>query len=566
MTTEKPLILTNRLYRYIKSSAVVGLIQAGVELVTNSHDAYVKSTLPSPWEIDIIVNYKNRELIVFDQAVGLTGEEMITNFGQVGNYTSQIQARGYFSRGAKDISAIGNVDFIGIKDDKISNVSLSTTDMFSVHYKDRELTSDERNEYGVKKNGLYVKLHVKESIIFPGFEEMSSISKYFSMRDIFADPNIYANIKVIAENGATLYNDRLIYNPPRVKETLIDNEFKVDGYAGVTATFKLYLLETPVPDTISEKYQEHGVVISSSNAIHEVSTFYNDINGHPYIRHITGRLECKYINQLMYDFDANPDDVGNPFPILDHSRLKGLNRSHPFTKALFRLPHHQMKYVLQELNSRGLSDNQLTHDLSSIFNDLNVFGESFFKEILDSLGCYVKTTDSRTVGYLTKKSVNITSSDEKATFNFKNPDMLSNGNGNIVVNNPTLNIIFTEKDYMEFPYYIYRIDNSITLEININDFLVSKCITKNQENSGKITFTNRAGAEMLLIEIVSEALSREAIKGKQSTATPDTQTISEKSSEPVFKELEKLKNLLVPTLYKIISTESMETVSISASM
>ena len=53
----------------------------------------------------------------------------------------------------------------------------------------------------------------------------------------------------------------------------------------------------------------------------------------------------------MYDFEANPDDSLNPFPILDHSRLKGLNRSHPFTKALYRLPHNQLKYILQELNN-----------------------------------------------------------------------------------------------------------------------------------------------------------------------------------------------------------------------
>ena len=38
----QPLIFTTRLYKYIKSSAVVSVIQACVELITNSDDAYKK--------------------------------------------------------------------------------------------------------------------------------------------------------------------------------------------------------------------------------------------------------------------------------------------------------------------------------------------------------------------------------------------------------------------------------------------------------------------------------------------------------------------------------------------
>lgn len=561
MTTEQPLVLTNRLYRYIKSSAIVGLIQACVELVTNSHDAYIKSNLSSPYQIDIIVDYKDRKLIVYDQAIGLSGDDMVKNFGQVGDYTSNIQARGYFSRGAKDISAIGNVVFVGIKDDHISEVRLSTTDVFSIIYKDRLVTDDDRNAYNIQKNGLFVELIVKDSIKFPEIDEIKHISKYFSMRDIFADVKVNANIQIINELGKPIHNDRLTYIFPEVTETLIDNEYKVEGYSGIRARFKLYLLKEPINDQISEKYQEYGVLISSGNAIHEVSTLYNDIAGHPYIRHVIGRIECSHINQLMYDFEKNPDDILNPFPILDHSRLKGLNRTHPFTKALLRLPHHQLKYVLQELNSRGVSDTELTNDLSSIFSDLNVYGESFFKEILDTLGNYVQVSNSRVIGYLTKKSSNITTSDSEATFNFKDPNMFSSEEGNIIVNNPTLNIIFTEKDYMEFPYYIYRIDNAITLEINIKDFLVNKCIQK--DDNGKIIFSNRSGAEILLIEIVSEALAREVIKGKQAISASDSSNLSTKPSEPVFQELEKLKNMLVPNLYKIISTDNMNTLSFS---
>ena len=71
-----PLILTSRLYRYIKSSAIVGIIQAGVELVTNSDDAYKKSNIEGLQHIDVIIDYNNRKFIVYDQAIGLRYDEI----------------------------------------------------------------------------------------------------------------------------------------------------------------------------------------------------------------------------------------------------------------------------------------------------------------------------------------------------------------------------------------------------------------------------------------------------------------------------------------------------------
>jgi hypothetical protein len=562
MTTEQPLILTNRLYKYIKSSAILGLIHAGVELLTNSHDAYLKSNLLPEYKIDVVVDYKERKMIVYDQAIGLTSEEMVKNFGQVGDYTSEIFARGYFSRGAKDISAIGNVTFVGIKNNKISKVSLHTNDMFYIHSRDLDVTPEDRETYKIVNNGLYVCLDVKDSVTFPSYREMAGISKYFSMRDIFTDKNFNVNIQVLNELGVEIHNDRLQYVQSPIKETLIDQEYSIEGYPGVTAKFKVFLYEEPVTDSDNGSYQEHGIIVASGNAIHEISTLYNDISGHPYIRHIVGRIDCEYINQLMYDFDANPDDILNPFPILDHSRMNGLDRSHPFTKALFRLPRYELKYILQELNNIGLSESNLNNDLSNLFQNVSIFGEGFFKEMLDTIQEYTLAEKSRTVGFLMKKGTkDIISSSSNATYNFKEPSTFIQNPGNITINEPKLHVVFTEKDYMEYPYYIYRIDNLITLEININDFLVSKCVQRDPDTT-EIKFTNRSAAEIMLIEIISEALAREAIKSKTGTSR-DTQLLAPASSEEVFSELEKLKNILVPKLYTIITVNNMDSISFS---
>ena len=359
MSTSTPLIFTNRLYKYIKSSAIVGIIQAGVELVTNADDAYKKSDLEPPHKINAIVDYHNKCLLVWDQAIGLTGDEMINSFGQVGDYTSNMLARGYFSRGAKDITAIGHATFVGIKDNKLSEVQISTDDMFTIIKKDIDVTSEHRELYNITNNGLWVKLDVKKSIVFPTYERVGALSKHYAMRDIFSNPNNNINIEVKSESGFVLYNGTLKYQPLPIKETLIDEEFIVDGYPEIKATFELYLLEECVEDEEYSSYMEHGIIISSGNAIHEIGTLYNDIKSHPYIKHIYGRINCSYINQLMYDFESKPDDVNNPFPIIDHSRLHGLDRSHPFTKALFRIPHNQLKLVLQDLYETDFVDEKI---------------------------------------------------------------------------------------------------------------------------------------------------------------------------------------------------------------
>lgn len=567
MSNTSQLVLTNRLYRYIKSSAVVGLVQAGVELVTNADDAYRKSGLEAPHYINIVVDYQGHDMTVYDQAVGLTGADMVKCFGQVGEYTSDIIARGYFSRGAKDITAIGFATFVGVKDGKISEVTISTNDEFTKVRMDHDVTAADRSKYNITKNGLWVNLNVKDSIAFPSYEDMSSINKYYSMRDIFSDSDNRINIKVISTEGYVLHDGRLQYSRPPVSKILIDEEFLVEGYPDAKATFKLWLYEKPVDDVEYTSYMEHGITVSSVNALHEVSTLYSDIRNHPYIRHVYGRLDCEYINKLMYDFENKPDDSMNPFPIIDHSRTKGLDRAHPFTKALFRVPHKQLSYVLQDLYGRNLINNDLSNNLSSIFKNVELFGMDFFQEMANTLYPYVSTLkSSKIVGYLKKqaRSGAIISSNPTSEYSFDketNFDEKSDNTGSIVPKPPSLNIIFTDKEFLTYPYYIYRLQNTIYLEININDFMVSKYIQKNEHN--EIIILDKSAASVLLVDIISEAMAREALKEREMN-TRDERQMNDTSADSVFQEMEKIKALLVPKLYDIIVTKNMEGIHISS--
>ena len=139
LTTEKQIIkIDPRAYNFMKSTAITNITDALVELLTNSDDAYQKNKelFTAPYLIDIEVNYDGIDsehcgsIYVRDQATGLTADSMYKCFTIVGEYNSDKKARGFFSRGAKDISALGDVIFESIN----VCVIVSSSDLWTYAY------------------------------------------------------------------------------------------------------------------------------------------------------------------------------------------------------------------------------------------------------------------------------------------------------------------------------------------------------------------------------------------------------------------------------------------------
>ena len=110
--------INERAYKFIRGSAINSIIDIFVELITNCDDAYDKGNIKDKI-IDVELDY-NGVLIITDQAIGLYGDEMERCFLQVGNFTSVENNRRFFSRGAKDICALGDIKFESIKNHKIN--------------------------------------------------------------------------------------------------------------------------------------------------------------------------------------------------------------------------------------------------------------------------------------------------------------------------------------------------------------------------------------------------------------------------------------------------------------
>ncbi len=370
------LYLNPRMYQYIRASAITNLDDAIVELITNCIDAYTGIN-NNPNKITINLSIKNNYLEVIDNACGLDAERMEKCFLEVGTYVSDENKRGHFSRGAKDISALGDCTFIGIKDNKYSKCKILYDGKGAMINKDENINETIRNETLITNNGLYVRLDIISKQILTDFN-LDNFSYHYALRDIFQNSNYEIKFNLIDNNFGKIIK----YTFPKA-ELVIDGDFIVPEY-GVTANFKLYLTEDKtIKYSNNTRYTENGIIISSNNTIYENGMLQNRIiSGNPHSQKIFGKIHCDYINVLLKDYENNGPTKKNPLPVIDSSRLQGLNYYHPFIKQLIKLPIERINYILSDLEykSRTSIDSQ---NLNNIFDNdkLNKINDEIFQKL-----------------------------------------------------------------------------------------------------------------------------------------------------------------------------------------
>ena len=216
----KPLNISMRAYSYIKRFAISSLIEALVELITNSDDAYKSSNNFQIIEIEVI---DEKTIKCRDFATGLNSENLEKNFLQVGNYTSIEGNRGFFSRGAKDVSALGDVIFETIKDDKYSSCIIKYNSDAGMLESDISVLDqqEKRIDTGLSNNGLVVTLNLTENNKINDIQKLKlSIEKHYSLRNILSDPDkelIFIHNQI---------SERIQYTYPKSNE-ILNMQYKV---------------------------------------------------------------------------------------------------------------------------------------------------------------------------------------------------------------------------------------------------------------------------------------------------------------------------------------------------
>lgn len=372
--------LSERAYKYIRQFTIKSSEDALIELITNCIDAYNKTT-QNPRNIFIEFQPPN-SLKVRDYALGLTASEMEYCFLQVGNFTNDGNSRGFFSRGAKDISAIGDIYFRAIKDNKFSLCILNSDAYGGVTIRDVEATTEIREELQIRDNlnGLEVEIKLLDNFIVQNpSDQAESVSKLAVLRDIMqnSDNNIiYSHVDV---DGTHLFDRRLLFDYPE-GTLLLDLEYEVPFYSGINAKFVVYKSLHPIPQPKKENEMIFGFLIKSDATVYEVSTIDDRFRWNPYINVLYGYLKCDHIAVLLREFDTTGSTTANPVPIIDPSRLSGVNPEHPFIGSLLSIPKVRLDQILRELN-QSLSQRTISlKEVDQLFDELAKYGLNIVEE------------------------------------------------------------------------------------------------------------------------------------------------------------------------------------------
>lgn len=365
--------LSERMYKYTRSFSIKSIEDALVELITNCTDAYNKTGIKKNRKIFINV-FDGQKITVTDYACGLNDTEMANCFLQVGNYTNCAGNRGFFSRGAKDISAIGDITFDAIKDGFWSQVFLNRNAYGSVTVPDTEVTNTIRDKINIPDpfNGLTVTILLMENFYNTNPQELSrSLSKLCTLRDIMSDENNEIIFSYYDKQNIT-FKKQLCYEYLGA-DLMLSLEYKIPGYENTAATakFVVYKTEEPIDQPIKESELEFGFLIKDSTTIYECNTIDNRFRWNPYMPYLRGYLVCENISKMLLDYDDNGSSPKNPYPIIDPTRVTGVNNAHPFIQSLFSIPKIRVDQILRELN-KSISNKSLSlDDASQLFKDIN---------------------------------------------------------------------------------------------------------------------------------------------------------------------------------------------------
>ena len=367
--------LNERAYKYIRQFTIKSVEDALVELITNCIDAYNKGNI-LPRIVDI--EYIDPNIVkVRDYAIGLTGTDMQKCFLQVGNYTNTEDSRGFFSRGAKDISAIGDITFETIKDNNYSRIFLNSDAYGRTEVLDQDISTDNdniRGKLGIPNNGLLVTLKLLPNfVLISPSDQAQSLSKLAVLRDIMNDTNNNITFTEINENGTILFSRQLIYNYP-VGTLLLEVEYNVPNYNGKLAKFSVYKTTDPIPQPKKENEMEFGFLIKDNTTIYQVNTIDDRFRWNPYMPYIYGSLYCEYIHELLIDYDTNGSSTMNPMPVIDPSRLSGVNEQHPFIVSMLSIPKVRLDQILRELNTKLSEQSISLSEVNDLFDELAKYG------------------------------------------------------------------------------------------------------------------------------------------------------------------------------------------------
>jgi hypothetical protein len=430
-TTVK-LEVAHRNFIYMRGFAVKNTTDALIELITNAVDAYRKIEGYEDIQKKIKVHFyhvKNDDgtyrnyVSVIDNAVGVSPENMRECFLTAGNLTADDNSRGFFSTGAKNITALGDAHFTSIKNGKMSKVYLDMDGYghivtHGVLSDDESVVPDvvgviptqkQREILGIMENGLNVTIEYMNEDEITKINSPSSIQNILNnlqyigtLRQILSDttyditydirtydphldilntdniilPTLHTDFSLydpIQESGnyGGQYLSRITYTYPK-GDILLSSTFKVPEYEDYTCTFVIYKSDVPIKEPATEKQMEFGFLIKDSSAVYEVNTLLEKYRWNPNIKYLYGFVSCDGFRQELLK-----SDTSNTISLMDPNRT-GMNHDHPLYQSIMSICTPRLDKAVLEVQQSATYKSINIDELDTIVNKLENLGVSIF--------------------------------------------------------------------------------------------------------------------------------------------------------------------------------------------
>ena len=426
--------VAHRNFLYMRSFAIKSTSDSLIELITNSIDAYRRydnyKTMKKTIKI-IFYHVRNEDnsfrnyISVIDNAGGIEPEKMKECFLTAGNLTANENSRGFFSTGAKNITALGDTHFTSIKDGKMSKVYLDM-DGYGHIVTHSELDEDEniipdvigitptdkqREILGIDGNGLNVtieyeneeeeaKFNSTDAIqnIFNNLQKVGSLRQELSDKtfEITSDIRIYdphldilncENVKTpILHNNEEEYIEgsdsdnyggkfikRLSYEYPKAN-VLLSTTFIVPNYEDYTCDFVIYKTDKPIKEPITEKHLEFGFLIKDDTSIYDVNTLLTKYRWNPNIKYLYGYIHCDGFRKELLKSDQS-----GSISLTDPNR-NGMNYDHPLYKSIMSVCTPRLDRAITEVQSDATFKSININELDIIVSRLESLGVSIFDD------------------------------------------------------------------------------------------------------------------------------------------------------------------------------------------
>lgn len=461
--------ISSRHYDFTRQFAVKDIFDALVELITNSDDSYGRLYTKNKRSEDggrilIEIDYRRGDnpsrIIVRDRAEGMTLEQMVTKLARIGDRTSEVGDRGFMARGAKDCTSLGDLAFSSIVSDKFYKCKLLSKKLEFIPLENGGRVDEKlRKELKIDRgNGTVVVLEVEPQHKIPRIETIvRDLPWHYALRDILSEKS--DTEVMIRKYGSNHSPTKIVYRYPE-GEIVKKEKYWVSGYLQAEAIIEIRKATTLLEDPVDkQRFRKSGLIVKSKRAIHECSllqpSFENDEDAHYFF----GRIDCSFIDTLLEEYDdcrarGQKHPIDNPSLIIDPNRQYGLNRKHPFTDALLKIPTKLLQELIEkEKEEKAKKEKQIANtETKKKLNDLAKAASKFLRQQIEELE--LSSDESVDNEFFTKRGILIFPTyanipvDEIRTFSFYvNKRLHKKENGDVTLSSDSKSVEFLDSSF-----------------------------------------------------------------------------------------------------------------------